>query len=91
MDTVGASIKNDGQPEKEPEVRPMSLRNLQTHSRALWVSLVTGTNIGVVGPGRYLDIEAMLGGFGKGVDLNDASRRLSDGSSSLKLYLAILV
>ena len=74
-----------------------TIRDVQTHSRALWAAMITGINIQHFPPrGDYSrQVEPKLGGVLNSFDLaakvehSDYSCTLSDGSLALTLYLAI--
>ena len=70
-----------------------SAEDVQTHSRALWVSFVNGVNYRAFLHGQSipLKIDAKLGGFEQPLDLarEEDKYRLSDGSSARALYQAI--
>ena len=74
-----------------------TIRDVQTHSRALWAALITGINIAHFPPrGDYSRmVEPKLDGVGTPLDLaaqvehSDYPRTLSDGSLALNLFLAI--
>ena len=61
--------------------------DIQTHSRALWVSLITRVNPRAITKGQFLWIDATLGRFQAPLDLKECY--LSDGGPALLLFQAI--
>ena len=83
------------QPGAEPEIGTegmhWTIREVQTHSRALWISLLTGINIRALSGRDHYQVDAVLGDFENPLDLarEEDPPKLSDGSPALALYQAI--